>query len=96
MPHLFVPAAALAILLASPLTAYAQLVTFDFTATVSFVPPLLSSGPIADGQTVSGSFTFDPTVGDSDASAVFGSTTTSSDLKFRFPEPGTQRPPRRA
>ena len=72
MPHLLTRTMTVAILLLSPLTAHAQLITFDFTGAVSAVPALLSSGPILNGQTVSGSFTFDPTVADSDASPVVG------------------------
>jgi hypothetical protein len=70
--HLLTRAMIVAIVLSSPLTADAQLITFNFTGTVSHVPALLSGGPIATGQTVAGSFTFDPTVADSDASPIVG------------------------
>ena len=72
MPHLLTRTMTVAILLLSPLTAHAQLITFDFTGTVSDVPALLSTGPIINGQTVAGSFTFDATVADSNASPVVG------------------------
>ncbi len=72
MSHLLIRTAAVAMFLALPLTAHAQLITFDFTATVSSVPAALTGGPIVPGRTVTGSFTFDPTVSDSDPSEVFG------------------------
>jgi hypothetical protein len=73
MPHVWVRAVIpVAIVLFSTLTADAQVVTFNFTGTISYVPVELSGGPIAPGQTFSGSFTFDATATDEDPSPVVG------------------------
>jgi hypothetical protein len=47
-------------------------VTFNFTATLPAIPGQLSGGPLAEGQTVSGSFTFSSPAADLDPSAERG------------------------
>ena len=46
------------------------LLTFEFTGTVSYLPDPLGNGPLALGQAVSGSYTFDPTATDQDPSSI--------------------------
>jgi hypothetical protein len=61
-----------ALLLCSPHAASGQQITFDFTGVITRVDDPLTAGPLAIGQIVSGSYTFDSTAGDQDPSAVVG------------------------
>jgi hypothetical protein len=47
-------------------------ITFNFTGTISSVPEPLGGGPFSVGQTVSGSYTFNPVANDQDPSSVTG------------------------
>jgi hypothetical protein len=81
-------AVTLALLLSLPQAVAAQELTFNFTGTISFVDPVIAGGPFAEGQAVSGSFTFDPTVTDENASPAIGHYTSVTQFRIDIPGAG--------
>ena len=72
MHRMLLGAITVAIALSSTLTASAQIITFNFTGTISPVSGGPRVGPFVDGQTVSGSFTFESVAVDQDSSPGVG------------------------
>jgi hypothetical protein len=81
-------ATTVAIVLSSTLTASAQVITFNFTGTISPVSGGPRVGPFVDGQTVSGSFTFESVAVDQDPSLVVGLYENVTSFNISIPDAG--------
>jgi hypothetical protein len=77
--------AAIALLLSAPSAAYAQEITFHFTGVITLVGDELSQGPLAVGQAIEGSYTFDSTAVDQDPSDTVGRYETVTRFEYSVP-----------